>query len=71
MTKTAYFCYEKSFCGKYVPVCYHDEKLVKKMEGNIERTALIEVPSDCIDGDDVMFGRLTSLYPPPQDKIDE
>jgi hypothetical protein len=41
------------------------------MEGNTERTNLIEVPEDCIVNGEPRFSELQKRFPPPQEKIDD
>lgn len=71
MTERMFFAYEMNFGGKWCPVVYHGDKPSKKMEGEPSRSAVHEVPSDCIDEfGNPIFGKLQRMFPPPQEKED-
>lgn len=72
MTERMFFAYEKDFAGRYCPVVYYNEKPSKRMEGEPVRSAVYDVPPECIGGDgEPMFSRLVKRFPPPQEKEDE
>ncbi len=70
MTDRMYFVYEKDFSSRWIPAVYY-EKPEKRMEYNIERSPIHEVPEDCIISGEPAFGKLQAKFPPPQEKIDD
>lgn len=64
---TTYFCWEKSACGIWAPVCYHGSEPapLKVSKGDEEpRSAVVPVPADCVGEDGTPnFGMLTKRFP--------
>lgn len=65
--RDAWFCYEKNFAGKYIPVIYYDEPPAKSMNGKEntpDRIQVIKVPEISTETDgEYSLITLQKLYP--------
>jgi hypothetical protein len=66
MSERMFFCYEKDFSLRWTPCVYYGDKPGKRMEYNIERSSIYEVPEDCMNGDEPSFHKLQQRFPPPK-----
>ena len=64
-TRKAFFCYEWTHPGMWVPVVYFDEKPgATRGDSKMQRTPFHEITGDA-DGNHAPFHTLTQLYPLP------